>query len=66
VVTTFVAGLRRNRISAAFVWEGAMNGQGFLTYLETILVPSLRAGGIVVIDNLARASLAMMNMPNPQ
>jgi hypothetical protein len=66
VVTTFVAGLRRNRISAAFVLEGAMNGQGFLTYLETILVPSLRAGGIVVIDNLTRASLAMMNMPNPQ
>ena len=50
--TTFVAGLRHNRISAPFVLEGAMNGQGFLTYLETIPVPSLSAGDIVVMDNL--------------
>jgi transposase len=50
--TTFVAGLRRNKISAPFVLEGAMNGQSFLTYLETILVPSLSAGDIVVMDNL--------------
>ena len=50
--TTFVAGLRHNRISAPFVLEGAMNGQSFLTYLETILVPSLSASDIVVTDNL--------------
>jgi len=36
--TTFVAGGRHNRISAPFVLQGAMNGQSFLTYLETILI----------------------------
>jgi hypothetical protein len=46
----FVAGLRRNRIRAPLVFEGAMNGQSFLTYLETILVPSLSAGDNVVMD----------------
>jgi transposase len=30
-----------------------MNGQGFPTYLEIVLVPRLSAGGIVVMDNLA-------------
>jgi len=50
--TTFVAAVRHTRISAPFVLEGAMNGQSFLTYLETILVPSLSAGDIVVTDNL--------------
>jgi len=29
-----------------------MDGQGFLTYVETILVPSLSEGDIVVMDNL--------------
>jgi transposase len=50
--TTFVAGLRCDKISAPFVLDGAMDGQGFLTYVETILVPSLSEGDIVVMDNL--------------
>ena len=50
--TTFVAGLRCDRISAPCVLDGAMDGPGFLTYVETILVPSLSAGDIVVMDNL--------------
>jgi transposase len=50
--TTFVAGLRCNTISAPCVLDGAMDGQGFLTYVEMILVPSLAAGDIVVMDNL--------------
>ena len=50
--TTFVAGLRCNKISAPCVLDGAMDGQGFLTYVEAILVPSLSEGDIVVMDNL--------------
>ena len=50
--TTFVAALRCNTISAPCVLDGAMDGQGFLTYVEMILVPSLAAGDIVVMDNL--------------
>jgi transposase len=51
--TTFVAGLRCNEISAPCVLDGAMNGHAFLTYLEKVLAPSLKAGDIVVMDNLA-------------
>ena len=51
--TTFVAGLRCNEISAPCVLDGAMNGYAFLTYLEKVLTPSLKAGDIVVMDNLA-------------
>jgi hypothetical protein len=50
--TTFVAGLRCNAISAPCVLDGAMDGQGFLTYVERVLVPSLSEGDIVVMDNL--------------
>ena len=35
-----------------------MNGQSFLTYLETILVPSLPADDIVVMDNLPAHKVA--------
>jgi len=51
--TTFVAGLRCNEISAPCVLDGAMNGHAFLTYVEKVLVPTLKAGDIVVMDNLA-------------
>jgi transposase len=49
---TFVAGLRRNGITAPFVFEGAMNGETFLAYIEQCLVPTLNRGDIVVMDNL--------------
>lgn len=51
--TTFVAGLRRNEISAPCVLDGPMNGHAFLTYVEKVLVPVLKPGDIVVMDNLA-------------
>ena len=50
--TTFVAGLRYDKISAPCVLDGAMDGPGFLTYVERILVPSLSEGDVVVMDNL--------------
>lgn len=50
--TTFVAGLRRNGMSAPMVIEGAMNGEAFLAYIEQCLVPTLRRGDIVIMDNL--------------
>ena len=51
--TTFVAGLRRDQITAPFVIEAAMNGVIFRTYVERCLVPVLRPGDIVVMDNLS-------------
>ena len=51
--TTFVAGLRDTGIVAPLVLDGPMTGEVFRKYVEEILVPTLHAGDIVVIDNLA-------------
>ena len=49
---TFVAALRHNKMMAPMVIDGPMNGEIFLAYLEQCLVPKLRRGDIVVMDNL--------------
>jgi transposase len=49
---TFLAALRRDRIEAPCVIDGPINGESFLAYVEQLLVPTLRPGDIVVIDNL--------------
>jgi transposase len=49
---TFLAALRCDRIDAPCVFDGPINGQRFLAYVEQILVPTLSAGDVVVMDNL--------------
>jgi transposase len=49
---TLVAGLRLRAITAPFVLEGAMNGPMFLAYVKQCLVPTLKRGDIVAMDNL--------------
>lgn len=39
-------------MTAPFVYDGAMNGSVFLAYVEQVLVPTLRPGDIVIMDNL--------------
>lgn len=51
--TTFTGGLRLTGMTAPLVYDGAMNGNVFLAYVEQILVPSLSKGDIVVMDNLS-------------
>jgi transposase len=51
--TTFVAGLRCDAIAAPFVVDGPMNGAIFCAYVEQCLLPILRPGDIVIMDNLA-------------
>ena len=51
--TTFVAGLRAGGLTAPLVIDGAMNGDLFVAYVEQVLVPSLRPGDVVVMDNLS-------------
>ena len=50
--TTFVGGLRLTGMTAPFVYDGAMNSVVFLAYVEQVLVPTLKPGDIVVMDNL--------------
>src|ERR1700746_2070350 len=49
---TFVGGLRQRGMTAPFVIEGAMNGPMFLAYIKQCLVPTLKRGDIVLMDNL--------------
>ena len=49
---TFLAALRHDRIEAPFVLDGPIDGESFLAYIEQILVPTLRPGDIVIVDNL--------------
>jgi len=51
-IITFVGGLRLRGMTAPFVLEGAMNGPMFLAYVKQCLVPALKRGDIVVMDNL--------------
>lgn len=39
-------------MTAPFVYDGAMNGNVFLAYVEQVLLPTLQAGDVVVMDNL--------------
>ena len=49
---TFLAALRHDRIDAPWVFDGPINGQAFQIYVETVLVPTLSPGDVVVMDNL--------------
>ena len=50
--TTFVAALRCDGIEAPWLLEGPIDGESFQTYVEKVLVPTLRPGDIVILDNL--------------
>ncbi len=49
---TFLAALRNDCIEAPCLFEGPINGERFLAYIEQFLVPTLKPGDIVVLDNL--------------
>jgi transposase len=51
--TTFIAALRHDRITAPLLLDGPMNGQSFKAYVEQMLVPTLKPGDIVVMDNVS-------------
>ena len=50
--TTFVAALRHDRITAPWVLDGPIDGESFRTYVDKVLVPTLKPGDIVIMDNL--------------
>jgi putative transposase len=49
---TFLAALRLDRVEAPWLIDGPINGERFRLYVEKVLLPTLRPGDIVVIDNL--------------
>ncbi len=50
--TTFTGALRLTGMTAPFAYDGAMNGNVFPAYIEQVLIPTVSAGDIVVMDNL--------------
>ena len=51
--TTVIAGLRNSAIVAPFVIDCAVDRDVFETWVEHVLVPELRVGDVVVMDNLS-------------
>ena len=49
---TFLAALRQDRVEAPWLLDGPINGERFRLYVEKVLVPTLKPGDIVVMDNL--------------
>jgi transposase len=50
---TFIAGLRCDGLIAPWVLNGPINRAAFDTYIETQLVPELKPGDVVILDNLS-------------
>ena len=59
-----IAAMRLDGSTACLAIEGATDAEVFRTYVELVLVPTLRQGDIVVMDNLAahktEATLALI------
>lgn len=51
--TTFVAGLRLTGMTASMTLDGSINAARFLDYVRRILLPTLKPGDTVIIDNLS-------------
>ena len=48
-----IAALRLDGMGAPAVFDGPIDNPTFLAYVEQVLVPTLRPGDVVVLDNLA-------------
>ena len=49
---TFLAALRHDRLEAPWLIDGPINGDSFRLYIDKVLIPTLRPGDIVIMDNL--------------
>jgi transposase len=49
---TFLAALRCDKITAPCVMDGPINGRSFRAYVEQFLIPTLKPGDVVILDNL--------------
>jgi len=58
MTSTFIAGLRCDGIIAPCLFDGAINGELFLAYVEQQLAPTLAPDDIVVADNLGSHKVA--------
>jgi transposase len=52
-MTTLVSAIRHKGVAASLVFPGALDTAAFRTYVQQVLLPVLRPGDIVVLDNLS-------------
>jgi transposase len=53
ITSTYVCALRRDKVIAPSTFTGAMNVPRFMDYVEQCLLPSVRPGELVIMDNLS-------------
>ena len=51
--TTLVSSVRLDGTQAYEFFQGSLNGKNFLSYVKNTLIPTLKKGDIVVLDNLS-------------
>jgi transposase len=56
--STLISGLRLEGPCAPWLFQGPMNGEMFLAWVRQGLVPTLRKGDLVIMDNLATHKIA--------
>jgi transposase len=56
--STFIGALRCDGLTAPGVFSGPIKGELFLAYVEQILVPTLKRGDVVIMDNLRSHKVA--------
>ncbi len=56
--TTVTAALRTSGVAATALFDGATNGQRFRAYVTDTLVPVLKQGDTVIMDNLGAHKVA--------
>lgn len=49
---TFLAALRHDQIAAPCLFDGPINGHSFLAWIHQFLLPTLKTGDVVIMDNL--------------
>lgn len=58
---TFLGALRCDQLTAPCVFDGPINGACFRAYVEQVLVPGLKPGDIVIMDNLGSHKSAALH-----
>lgn len=51
--TTVIASLTTQGIGPSLILDGSVDTEAFVVYIEQVLAPQLRAGQIVLVDNLS-------------